>query len=140
MGGRAERAAVDLGQAEGGVVGGHDDVGVADQADAAAEAEAVDRGDHRHRALVDRGERGEAAPVGADERASKPSVRCISLMSTPALKPRPSARRTTTCGCRVVAGGGDRVGELEPAARREGVDRRVVDGDRDDARFGGAWM
>jgi hypothetical protein len=28
--------------------------------------------------------------------ASKPSVACISLMSTPALKPRPSARSTTT--------------------------------------------
>ena len=47
--------------------GGHDDVGVADQADAAAEAEAVDRGDHRHGALVDGGEGGVAAPVGADE-------------------------------------------------------------------------
>ena len=67
MGGRAERAAVDLGQAEGGVVAGDDDVGVADQADAAAEAEAVDRGDHRHRAVVDRGEGGVAAPVGADQ-------------------------------------------------------------------------
>ena len=67
MGGGAEGAAVDLGQAEGGVVGGDDHVGVADQADAAAEAEAVDRGDHRHRALVDGGERGVAAPVGADQ-------------------------------------------------------------------------
>ena len=28
--------------------------------------------------------------------AVKPSVFCISLMSTPALKPRPSARRITT--------------------------------------------
>ena len=30
-------------------------------------------------------------------RAVKPSVFCISLMSTPALNPRPSARRITTC-------------------------------------------
>ena len=67
VGGGAERAAVDLGQAEGGVVGGDDDVGVADQADAAAEAEAVDGGDDRHRALVDGGEGGVAAPVGADQ-------------------------------------------------------------------------
>ena len=67
MGGGAERAAVDLGEAEGGVVGGHDHVGVADQADAAAEAEAVDGGDHRHRAVVHGGEGGVAAPVGADE-------------------------------------------------------------------------
>ncbi|COX53506.1 Uncharacterised protein [Mycobacterium tuberculosis] len=37
--------------------------------------------------------------------AVKPSVRCISLMSTPALKPRPSARRITA-----------RVSELAPAA------------------------
>ena len=29
-------------------------------------------------------------------RAPNPSVACISLMSTPALKPRPSARSTTT--------------------------------------------
>ena len=64
----AERAAVDLGQAEGRVVGGDDDVGVADQPDAAAEAEAVDRGDDRDLALVDGGERGEAAAVGADQR------------------------------------------------------------------------
>ena len=65
----AERTAVDLGQAEGGVVAGDDHVGVADQADAAAEAEAVHRGDDRHRALVDGGERGVAAAVGADQGA-----------------------------------------------------------------------
>ena len=65
--GGAERTPVDLGQAEGGVVGGDDDVGVADEADAAAEAEAVDGGDHRDRALVDGGEGGVAAAVGADE-------------------------------------------------------------------------
>ena len=68
MGGRAERAAVDLGQAEGRVVARDDDVGVADQADAAAEAEALHRGDDRHLALVDGGERGEAAAVRADQR------------------------------------------------------------------------
>ena len=45
VGGRAERAALHLGQAERRVVGGDDDVGVADQADAAADAEAVDRGE-----------------------------------------------------------------------------------------------
>jgi hypothetical protein len=54
--GGAERAAVDLGQAEGRVVGGDDDVGVADEADAAS----------------------------------------ISLMSTPAFQPLPSAARITT--------------------------------------------
>ena len=35
-------------------------------------------------------------PLFAPINASKPSVFCISLMSTPALKPRPSARNTTT--------------------------------------------
>ena len=65
--GRAQRAAVDLGEAEEGVVAGDHDVGVADEADAATDAEAVHRGDQRHRAVVDRGERGEAALVGADQ-------------------------------------------------------------------------
>ena len=69
MGGRAERAPVQLGQAEGGVLGRHDRVGVADQADAAAQAEAVHRRDHRDLALVDRRERRVAAAVGADQRA-----------------------------------------------------------------------
>ena len=74
VGGRAERAAFDLGQAERGVVGGDDDVGVADQPDAAADAEAVDGGDDRHLALVDRAECGEAAAVGVDQRGDGPSV------------------------------------------------------------------
>jgi hypothetical protein len=56
-----------LGQAELGVVGGHDDVGVADQSDTAADAESVDRRDDRDRALVDRPER-VAAAVGVDQR------------------------------------------------------------------------
>ena len=67
MGGRAERAPVQLGQPEGGVVGGDDRVRVADQADAAAEAEAVHGGDDRHLALVDGGEGLVAAAVGADQ-------------------------------------------------------------------------
>ena len=79
----------------------------------------------------------EAAAVGVDQRASKPSVFCISLMSTPALKPRPSARRITTwvLGSRPAAVMAS--AEVEPALRRDRVDRRVVDGDRDDARFDG---
>ena len=67
VGGGAQGAAVDLGHPEVGVVGGHDAVGVADQPDPAAEAEALDGGDHGHRALVDGLEGGEAALVGADE-------------------------------------------------------------------------
>ena len=66
--GRTQRAPVDLGQSERGVVGGHDDVGVADQTDAAAETEPVHRRDDRDGALVHRGESREATAVGADER------------------------------------------------------------------------
>ncbi len=68
MGGGAERTPVDLGEPEGGVVGGHHDVGVADDADAAAEAEAVHGGDHGDLAVVDGGEGGRAAPVHPDQR------------------------------------------------------------------------
>ena len=84
---RAERAALHLGQPERRVVGGDDHVGVADQADAAAHAEAVDRGDHRHRALVAPRGTPRSSPRLASMSAVKPSVFCISLMSTPALKP-----------------------------------------------------
>ena len=66
--GRTQCAALDLGQAEGRVVGGDDDVGVADQPDAAADAEAVDRGDDRNLALVHRAESVEASAVGVDQR------------------------------------------------------------------------
>src|SRR5438552_8265551 len=55
VGGGAEGTTVDLGQPEGGVARGDDDVGVADDADPTAEAETTDRGDHRHLALVHRG-------------------------------------------------------------------------------------
>ena len=67
VGGGAERATVDLGQPEGGVLGGDDHVGVAGQPDAAAEAEALHGGDHGHLAVVDGGEGGGAAAVDPDE-------------------------------------------------------------------------
>ena len=56
-------------------------------------------------------------------------------MSTPALKPRPSARRITTW----VLGSRPAAVIASPSSNqpsgRDRVDRRVVDGDRDDARF-----
>ena len=67
VGGGAEGAPVDFGQAEGGVVGGDDDVGVAGEADAAAEAEALDGRDDGDLAVVYGGEGGVAAAVDADE-------------------------------------------------------------------------
>ena len=57
-------------------------------------------------------------PLLAPMRAAKPSVFCISLMSTPALKPLPSAAEDHHAGLGVVARGGHRVGELEPARHR----------------------
>ena len=112
-------------------------VGVAHQADAAADAEAVDSGDHRHRAFVDRAEGGEAAAVGLDQRG-EPSVSLHLLdvhagVEAPALGPQDHR-----VGGRVVAGGGDRVGEFEPALRWDGVDGGKVDGDGDDPGFDGA--
>ena len=59
---------VDLGNRERRVVGRHDDVGVAGQADATTETETVDRGDHRDLAVVHRREHGEAVPVHGDHR------------------------------------------------------------------------
>ena len=56
VGGRAERAALDLGQPELRVVGCDDDVGVADQADATTDAESVDRRDNGDLAFIDRAE------------------------------------------------------------------------------------
>src|SRR5690606_23770205 len=67
VGGRAQRATVDLGQREVGVVAGDDDVAVAGETDAAAHTEAVDGGDDRDGTVVHGGERSEAAPVGADQ-------------------------------------------------------------------------
>src|SRR5205823_931513 len=59
-----------------------------------AQAVAVHRGDHRHRALVHRGERCEAPTVGADQGVESLGLLHL-LMSTPALKPLPSAARIT---------------------------------------------
>ena len=54
-------------------------------------------------------------------------------MSTPALKPRPSAGRMTTRVAGSRAERVERVGEVEPALHRQRVDRRVVHDDLGDA-------
>ena len=64
--------------------------------------------------------------------ASSPSA-WISLMSTPAQKPRPSARRINHTVVRHATGGEHRLGETEPAGDVEGVHRGVVDDDLGDA-------
>ena len=133
---RAECAAFHLRQAERRVVGSDDDVRVADQADAAAHAEAVDGRNDRNRAFIDRAERGEAAAVGVDERGE--AFGALHLRDVDAGVEAPAlGAKDHDVGLGILAGLGDDVGELEPAARRDGVHRRIVDGDRDYARLGG---
>ena len=137
MGGRAQSAALDLRQPEGRVLGGHDHVGVTHQADAATDAESVDRGDHRDRALVDRPEGGEAAAVGVDQRGE--SLGSLHFLDVhPGVEPAALGPQDHRMGVPVVAGGGQHLAEFEPAARWDGVDRGKVDGDRDYPRFDGA--
>jgi hypothetical protein len=125
VGGGAEGAPIDLRQPERGVVGGHDDVGVADQADAAPEAVAVDRGDHRHLALVDGGEGGVAASVGADERGV-PLGR-LHLLDVDAGVEAPSLCRQDHDAYRGIGTQrAHQVGQLEPPGHRQRVDGRVV--------------
>ena len=98
----------------------------ADDADAAAEAEAVHRGDHRHRAVVDRGEGVVAAAVhrrrSACRRARAPSRRRRRW------KPRPSARISDArARRRRRPSPASSVGELAPAGAAERVHGRVVD-------------
>ncbi len=134
VGGGPECAALDLGQAERRVVGGDDHVGVADQADAAAHAEPVDRRDDGHRALVHRAECLEAAAVGVDQCGE--ALGLLHFLDVDArVEPAALGPQDHHVGGLVAARGRDGVGELEPSGGRDRVDGRVVDGDRDDARL-----
>src|SRR5512144_2594096 len=64
---RAACAAIDLGEAKSRVVGGHDDVSVADQADAAAQTKTINRCYDGYLARVNGREGGITAPVGAQQ-------------------------------------------------------------------------
>ena len=128
--GRAQRAPVHLGQPERRVLGGDHDVRVAGQPDTAAQAEAVHRGDHRHRAVVDRGERGRAAPVGAEQGLVPP---LLALRALHLLDVHPGAEAAARRGQdhRPRARGGarrrDRVRQVVPALHGQRVDRREID-------------
>ena len=136
MGGRAQCAPLHLRQAKRGVVGGDDDIGVADQPDAAADAESVDRGDNRYRAFINRAECGEAAAIGVDKRAE--SFGALHLFYVhPGVEAAALGAQDDHVGIGAIAGGSNRVGEFEPALRGNGVDGRIVDGHRDYARFSG---
>ena len=129
---RTERALVDLGDAEVGVVTGDHDVRVADQADAAAEAEALHRGDHRDGALVDRLEGGVAALVRADQGVETGGV--LHLLDVDArVEALALGTEHDDLGGRVGSGGVQGGGQVEPTLHGERIDRRVVHGDDTDA-------
>ena len=126
VGGSAERAAVHFGQAEDGVVRGDDDVGVADQADAAAHAEAVHGRDEWHLALIDGLEGGVAAAIGTHEGGVAGAP--LHLFDVDAGVEAAALRAEeddTDLG--VSAGGGDRVGEVKPGLHRQGIHGWEVD-------------
>ncbi len=132
VGRRAQRAPVDFGKPEEGVVTGDDDVGVPGEADATADAEPVDRRDQRHRAVVDRGEGREAPLVGADERGEPLGV--LHLLDVDAgVEALAFAAQDDDSGGGVLAGRGNFLGELEPAGHRQRVHGRDVDDDLGDA-------
>ena len=132
VGRRAERAAVDLGQPEAGVGRGNHDVGVADQTDAAAEAEAVHRGDHRHLALVDRGEGGKTAAVRAEQ--SLEAGGPLHLLDVHAgVESAALGAQDHDPHVRILAERAHDFGQSEPALYVESVYRRMVDHDLRDA-------
>ena len=126
--GGAERPPVHLGQAEHRIVGGDDAVGVAHQADPAAHAEPVHRGDHGDRALVDGVERDVATAVGGQQVVEPLEVLHLldvdARVESPALGPED---HDVDVG--VAARGEDLLAEFEPSRGRDGVDRWVVDRD-----------
>jgi len=123
VGGRAERTAVDLGQAESRVFGGDDDVGRADHADAATEAEAVNRRHDGHHGVVDRGEGVVAAAVDACDEA-RVARKLFDIHA--GAKAAASGRQKNDVHAVVAARRRDDVGEFLPSGGVEGVDRRVI--------------
>ena len=123
-----QRAPVDLGDREGGVVGGDDDVGVAGQRDAATEAEALHRRDHGHFAVVHGRERFVAAAVHADERGVRRVGRQL-LDVDAGLEAFAFGAQDHDAHIGVATHRAERFGQLEPARNRKRVHRRIVDGD-----------
>ncbi len=138
VGGGAEGAPVELGQAERGVVGGDDGVGVADEPDAAAEAEAVHGGDDGYGTVVDGGKGLRAGVVDVDEGPVVPLAGgAAQLLDVHAgVEAAAGGGEDDTVGRRVAARRADGLRQRVPAAYGQGVDGREVDGDDGDARFG----
>ncbi len=128
---RSECTAVDLGEAEDRVVGRDDDIGVSDEADAAADAEAVHGDDHGNLAVVDRGEGRGTTVVGGDEGVV--TLGGLHFLDVDArVEASALGSEDHDVRLRVLTGGEDRVGQVEPRLRGEGVHRGEVDGDRGD--------
>ena len=129
---RPEGAAIDLRQAERRVARGHDDVGVAHEADAAAEAVPVHRGDDGHLALVDRGERLVAPVVGAEQRLMP--RRALHLLDVdPRVEPFALGGEDQHAHRRILPQAAHEARELVPPSDVERVDGRVAHDDLGDA-------
>ncbi len=127
----SERSAINLGEAEGRVITGDDDVSIADESDAAAEAETVDRGEDRDRTLVHRGERGVTTPICADERAE--SGGALHFLDVDArVEAATRGGEHDAVDALIAACADEGIGEVEPPGDGERIDRRVVDDDLGD--------
>ena len=128
-----EGSTVHLGQPEDGIVRGDDDIGIADEPDATPDAEAIDRDDNRHGALIDRLEGGIAATVGPQE-GIEPG-RPLHLLDVDARVEALALRSEHDHSSRgIPTSRVERLGHREPARDGQRVDRRIVHDDLDDAR------
>jgi hypothetical protein len=120
---------------------GHDDVGVADQADATADAEAVDRGDDGDGALVHGLEGGEAALVRADQGVEALGV--LHLLDVDAgveaACPPPGGRRPSHLGVGAGRSGG-RPGRTNLHGQRVDRGERHRDDRGDAVRSSTVWV
>ena len=126
MGGGTECTAIDLRQSEGGAVAGDDDIGVAHQSDATAQAEAMHCCNDRNCTLIDRGKRLKASPFGPDQRGEP--RRALHLLDVD-----PGVEATSLCAQDCDANGGvfrdapKDAREVQPALHMQCVDRRSVE-------------
>ncbi len=135
-GGIGEGAGIDFGQREGGVFGGDDDVGRDHDLEAAAEGEAVDRGDHR---LVEAGQFLQAAEA-ADAIVGIGRFAFGRGLQVPAGAEEFLARRREDGDAqfRIVAEGGEDIAHDAAGCGVDGIGLGPVDGDFEDgaAAFG----
>ena len=130
MSGCTQGAPVDLGQPERRVVGRHDDVRVAGQADPPAQAEPLHRRDHRHSALVHGGERFIATAVHTDDRFGI-GLQLLDVYA--GAEPLAFRAQHDHRDGGILAQSAQGRGQLEPGLHVQRVHRRTVDDDLADA-------